>query len=174
MRVTGLLLFIPISLILAYGFHSAPLWVFAAAGLAIIPIADWIRRATNQLAGRTGPAIGGLVNVTFGSIAELTLALFVLSRGHTTVVRAQITGSLIGTSLLGLGLAIVAGAGTDVSFHGASDEPDILQSPELIAIVGMVFVVNSIAADGETTWFEGDLLVAVYVLLGIAFYFATP
>jgi Ca2+:H+ antiporter len=45
---------------------------------------------------------------------------------------------------------------------------------EIIAIVGMVFVVNSIAADGETTWFEGVLLVAVYALLAIAFYFATP
>jgi Ca2+:H+ antiporter len=52
------------------------------------------------------------VNVTFGSIAELILALFVLSRGHTTVVKEQITGSLICTSLLGLGIAIVAGGVT--------------------------------------------------------------
>ena len=100
MIIAGLLLFIPISLILAYGLYAAPLWIFASAGLAIIPVADWIRRATDQLAGRTGPSIGGLVNVTFGSIAELILALFVLSRGHTAVVKAQITGSLIGTSLL--------------------------------------------------------------------------
>ncbi|MDQ2899485.1 MAG: calcium/proton exchanger [Acidobacteriota bacterium] len=109
MIFAGLLLFIPISLALAYGFHAPPLWIFAAGGAAIIPLAEWIRRATDHLANRAGPAIGGLLNITFGSVAELTLALFVLAKGHPEVVKAQITGSLIGTSLLGLGIAIVVG-----------------------------------------------------------------
>jgi len=105
----GLLLFVPISLALAYRFHVAPLWIFAAGAAAIIPLAEWIRRATDQLANRAGPAIGGLLNITFGSVAELTLALFVLAKGHADIVKAQITGSLIGTSLLGLGIAILVG-----------------------------------------------------------------
>lgn len=109
MIFAALLLFIPISLILAYWLRVSPVWIFLSSGLAILPLAEWIRRATDQLANRAGPAIGGLLNITFGSVAELTLALFVLASGHTAVVKAQITGSIIGTSLLGLGVAILAG-----------------------------------------------------------------
>ena len=72
-------------------------------------LAAWIRRATEHVASRVGTAIGGLLNISFGSVAELTLAIFVLTSGKADVVRAQITGSIIGTSLFGLGLAIVVG-----------------------------------------------------------------
>lgn len=109
MIFAGLLLFVPISLALAFWFHASPLWIFATGAASIIPLAEWIRRATDQLANRAGPAVGGLLNITFGSIAELTLALFVLAEGHTEIVKAQITGSLIGTSLLGLGIAVIVG-----------------------------------------------------------------
>jgi len=101
---------VPISLALGYVFHASPLWVFATSVLAIVPLAEWIRRATDQMARRAGPTIGGLLNVTFGNVAELIIALFVLRAGHTEVVKAQITGSIVGNSLLGLGLGIVAGS----------------------------------------------------------------
>ena len=104
-----LLLFVPISVILAYGTHAPAPWRFLTAILGIVPLAEWIRRATEQLAHRAGSAIGGLLNVTFGNMAELIIAFFVLSAGGVDVVKAQITGSIIGNSLLGLGLAIVVG-----------------------------------------------------------------
>jgi Ca2+:H+ antiporter len=104
-----LLLFVPISLVLEYWLRAPPLWIFGSAAVAIIPLAEWIRRSTESLAGRAGPSIGGLLNITFGNVAELTLALFVLAKSDSSIVKAQITGSLICTSLLGLGLAIVAG-----------------------------------------------------------------
>ncbi len=104
-----LLLLIPVSLALAYWAPVSPLWVFITAGAAILPVANWMRKATEHLAKRTGPAIGGLVNVAFGSLAELILALFVLRSGNPEVVKAQIVGSIIGTSLAGLGIAIIAG-----------------------------------------------------------------
>ncbi len=104
-----LLLLIPLSVILEHVVHASPLWVFATAVLAIVPLAEWIRKSTEQLAERLGSAIGGLLNVTFGNVAELILALFVLYGGHAEVVKAQITGAIIGNSLLGLGLAIVVG-----------------------------------------------------------------
>jgi Ca2+:H+ antiporter len=104
-----LLLLIPVSLVLEYVVHASPLWVFATAVVAIVPLAEWIRKSTEQLSERLGSAIGGLLNVTFGNMAELILALFVLYEGHATVVKAQITGAIIGNSLLGLGLAIVVG-----------------------------------------------------------------
>ena len=109
MIFTWLLLLLPVSWAAAYWLSASPLAIFATSGLAIIPVADWMRRATEHLAERTGPSIGGLVNVAFGSVAELILALFVLSHGQADVVKAQITGSIIGTGLLGLGVAIIAG-----------------------------------------------------------------
>lgn len=105
-----LLLLVPLSLGLHYFTAVGPLWIFISAVVAIIPLAEWIRRATENLAARVGPAIGGLLNVTFGNAAELILALFVLAAGEQAVVKGQITGSIMGNSLLGLGLAIIAGS----------------------------------------------------------------
>jgi len=105
-----LLLFIPLSLILEHVVRAPAPWVFGAAIVGIIPLAEWIRRATEQLAATSGSAIGGLLNVSFGNAAELIIAFFVLRAGQGHVVKAQITGAIIGNSLLGLGLAIIAGS----------------------------------------------------------------
>jgi Ca2+:H+ antiporter len=104
-----MLVFLPISAALKYLVHSEPIWVFVTGAVAVAVLADWIRRATEHVAAHAGPAIGGLLTVSFGSIAELLLAFFVLSSNGASIVRAQIVGSIIGTSLLGLGLAILAG-----------------------------------------------------------------
>ncbi len=105
-----LLALLPVSWALESGFHASPVWVFIAAIGAIIPLAEWMRQATEQLAARLGSSIGGLLNVTFGNMTELILALFVLRAGHAEVAKAQITGSIIGNSLLGLGLAVLVGS----------------------------------------------------------------
>lgn len=112
MIVAWLLLFIPISLVLAYWVHASPVWIFACGAVAIFALADWIRRATDSLANRAGSSIGGLVNISFASTAELILALFVLATGNTYVVKAEITGSVIASSLLALGLAVLVGGWT--------------------------------------------------------------
>ena len=106
----GLLLVVPVAPVLAWLIGAPPILVFAAGALAIGVLADWVRRGTEQMAEHVGQAVGGLLNVSFGSLAEVILALFVLARGDAGVVRAQITGSIIGTSLFGLGLAIVVGS----------------------------------------------------------------
>src|SRR3954451_23381730 len=109
MIVNLLLLLVPISVLLEYVLHASPVWVFLVGILAIIPLAEGIRRATEHLAVRAGSAIGGPVNATLGNGAELIIALFILATGAPDVVKAQITGSIIGNALLGLGLAIVVG-----------------------------------------------------------------
>jgi Ca2+:H+ antiporter len=106
---TYLLAVVPIPIILKYAVHAGAPWIFVTATLAIVPCAEWIRRATEHLARSAGSAIGGLVNVTLGNSSELILALFVLGAGHGDVVKGQITGALIGNSLFGLGLAVVVG-----------------------------------------------------------------
>jgi Ca2+:H+ antiporter len=108
----ALLLFVPLSLALRYIFDAPAGWAFLTGAAAIVVLADWLRRATDQLAERTGSTIGGLLNISFGNSAELILALFVLSRSHARIVQAQITGSIIGTTLLFLGIsALVGGLG---------------------------------------------------------------
>jgi Ca2+:H+ antiporter len=105
----ALLAFLPVAAGLEYFVHSNPVWVFVTGAIAVAALADWVRRATEQIAARSGPAIGGLVTISFGNIAELFLAFFVLTSSDAEVVRAQIVGSLLGTSLFGLGLAAFAG-----------------------------------------------------------------
>jgi Ca2+:H+ antiporter len=104
-----LLAFLPVAAVLHYVVHVGPVWVFVTGSVAVAVLADWVRRATDQVALHAGPAIGGLLSVSFGSLAELILAFFVLIQSGPAIVRAQITGSIIGTTLFGLGLAMLAG-----------------------------------------------------------------
>jgi Ca2+:H+ antiporter len=103
-----LLLFVPITLV-AEAYHAPDTWVFGTAAAAIVPLAALMGRATEHLAGRMGSGIGGLLNATFGNAAELIIALMALRAGLYDVVKASITGSIIGNILLVLGLAVLAG-----------------------------------------------------------------
>src|SRR3982751_2499671 len=89
--------------------HFDGLWVFVAACVAIIPLAGLMGRATENLAEALGPSVGGLLNATFGNAAELIIALYALRDGKTALVKASITGSILGNILLVLGAAIVVG-----------------------------------------------------------------
>ena len=118
----ALLLFVPLSLVLRYIADAPAGWVFLTSAAAITVLADWLRRATEKLARRAGSTIGSLLNVSFGNAAELMLALFILRQANIRVVQAQITGSIIGTTLLFLGIsALVGGIGrTRQTFNQAS------------------------------------------------------
>jgi Ca2+:H+ antiporter len=112
--------------------------VFLTAILAIIPLAEWVRRSTEHVAARAGSTIGGLLNVSFGNAPELILALFVLRGGHVSVVKAQITGSLIGNSLLGLGLAIVAGSFGRERQHFNRERAGLLSSLLILVTIALL------------------------------------
>jgi len=103
-----LLVFIPIGLVLEF-IHASPVWIFVASALAIVPLAGQMGTATEHLAERTGPGLGGFLNATFGNAAELIIALMALHKGLHDVVKASITGSIIGNVLLVLGLSILCG-----------------------------------------------------------------
>src|SRR4029453_19409878 len=85
------------------------LWLLPAPGPAIHPPAGLMGRATEHLAEHTGEGVGGLLNATFGNAAELIIALAALRQGLFTVVKASLTGSIIGNILLVLGLSFLAG-----------------------------------------------------------------
>jgi Ca2+:H+ antiporter len=84
-------------------------WTFITAALSLVPLAGLIGLGTEQLAHRSGPAFGGFLNATFGNAAELIIALVALGEGHVALVKASITGSIVGNLLLVLGLSFFIG-----------------------------------------------------------------
>lgn len=102
------LVFIPIAIGLEL-LHASPAFVFISSCLAIIPLAAWMGKSTESLASHVGTGLGALLNATFGNAAELIIALIALSNGLADVVKASITGSIIGNALLVLGFSIFVG-----------------------------------------------------------------
>src|SRR5881392_770664 len=100
--------FIPIAIVLDVAGASATA-VFFSSALGVIPTAALMGRATEELAARSGPGIGGLLNVTFGNAPELIIALFALGQGLHEVVKASLIGSILGNILLVLGAATLVG-----------------------------------------------------------------
>ena len=105
-----LLIFVPV----AFAVRYVPGWrndtmLFVVSALAIIPLAGWMGQATEQLAHRMGEGVGGLLNASFGNAAELIIALIALHAGKIEVVKASITGSIIGNLLLVFGFSAFAG-----------------------------------------------------------------
>jgi Ca2+:H+ antiporter len=106
--MTILLIFIPVATLLRV-IHADPEWIFATSGFAIIPLAGLMGKATEHLAEHVGAGWGGLLNATFGNAAELIIGLIALQAGLIDVVKASITGSIIGNALLVLGASVVVG-----------------------------------------------------------------
>ena len=166
-----LLIFVPVSLVLRYFLHVSPLWVFGTAAIAIIPLAVWIQRATEQISYQSGPSIGGLLNVSFGNAAELILALFVLAAGKPDVVKGQITGSIIGNSLLGLGLATLVGTWGRRELRFNRDRAGLLSTLLILSLIGLLipaifdFTERDIARAANADMLDEYLSLAVSIVL---------
>lgn len=104
-----LLVFVPLALGLNFFTTNQQTYIFITACLAIIPLAGWMGKATEHLAEKTGDGVGGLLNATFGNAAELIIAIVALSKGMHEIVKASLTGSIIGNILLVLGLSFFCG-----------------------------------------------------------------
>ena len=171
MWLNVLLLFVPISLLLGYLLGADPIWVFLTSIFAIVPLAEWIRRATEQMAHIAGPTVGSLLNVTFGNVAELILGIFVLIAGHAGVVKAQITGSIIGNGLLGLGLAIVAGSIGRRQQRFNREHAGLLSSLLILSVIGLLvpalfdYTESGLVAPHEVTHLDENLSLGVSVVL---------
>src|SRR6476620_9414941 len=100
--------FIPIAIVLELTHASASI-IFVTSALGVIPTAALMGRATEELAARSGPGIGGFLNVTFGNAPELIIAFFALNEGLQEVVKASLIGSILGNILLVMGAAMLVG-----------------------------------------------------------------
>jgi Ca2+:H+ antiporter len=103
-----LLVFVPVTIYLGLT-HASPTWIFVAACLAILPLAGLMGEATEHVTHHTGPGLGGLLNASFGNAAELIIGFIALRAGETEIVKASLTGSIIGNILMVLGLAMLLG-----------------------------------------------------------------
>src|SRR5712691_1707028 len=112
--------------------------VFAVAGIAIVPLAWFLGLATEELGKHAGPGVGGLLNATFGNATELIIAIFALSRGLTEVVKASLTGSIVGNLLLVLGLSMLAGGARYKTQHFSREASGIQITMLVVAVIGLV------------------------------------
>src|SRR4051812_25939311 len=171
-----LLLFVPVAIALRFWpAISNPTALFICSAIAIIPVASWIGRATEALATRMGEGAGALLNATFGNAAELIIAGIALSRGLTNVVKASITGSIIGNILLVLGLSVLAG-GTRFSeqrFNRTAARTSVI-SLSLAAIALIIPTVFHLAAAATPTGWsqatEHRLSLALAVVLFLTYF----
>ncbi|HEX9988498.1 MAG TPA: calcium/proton exchanger [Chloroflexia bacterium] len=165
--IYALLLFIPIAFVVEF-LHLDKVWLFVVSGAAIIPLAKILGTATEELALRVGSGIGGLLNATFGNAVEMIIAFFALQAGLYDVVKASITGSIIGNVLFVLGLAIyLGGLGRDKqtfnrTASGASASQLILATTGLV--IPAAFALTTPATQ-LTTFLKEEVSIGVALLL---------
>src|SRR5262245_40569612 len=107
--IYGELLFVPIALVAEFVLELERVVVFILAAIGIIPLAHFVWEATEELAVHTGPKLGVLLNATLGNAAELIITIFAIKEGLLDLVRASITGSIMGNLLLVLGFSLLLG-----------------------------------------------------------------
>ncbi|MDQ6765716.1 MAG: calcium/proton exchanger [Verrucomicrobiota bacterium] len=170
-----LLVFVPIAVVLRLLPNASPTALFICSALGIIPLAGWIGHATEALATRVGEGLGGLLNATFGNAAELIIASIALSRGLTSVVKASITGSIIGNILLVLGLAIVAGGSRykEQTFNRSGARTTIISLS--LAAIGLIIptVFHYTASNSPAGWspvLEQHLSLSIAVVLLLTYF----
>jgi len=178
-----MLIFVPIAF-LAEWFFPNPLLVFALSCIALIPLAGLLGEATEELAIHVGPKVGGLLNATLGNAAELIITIVALREGKIELVKASITGSILGNLLLILGLSLLLGG----LRHGIQtfdrNLTGVAATMMMLSVVGMMIptlfellreVQSGKSVDGESNWLEGVQLLAVYLITGLGFFFVvTP
>lgn len=123
----------------ASGTHQAPLLVFLLACCAVVPLAGFMGDATEHLAARTGPTVGGLLNATFGNAAELIIGLVALNAGLIPLVKFSIIGSILGNLLLIMGLSLVAGGLRATELRFSRTAAGMSAGMLAAAVVGLVF-----------------------------------
>jgi Ca2+:H+ antiporter len=167
----GTLIASALAIALDFGLHADSTVVFVVSAVAILGLAWVVGLSTERLGSLTGPRVGGILNATFGNIAELIIAFFALQAGLIEVVKASLTGSIIGNLLLVLGASILVGGlrhGTQTfSQRIASSNASLL----VLAVIGLfvpaVFAFTTREpTQGSLT--EESVLVAIALIAGYA------
>jgi Ca2+:H+ antiporter len=170
-KLEWLLVFVPIAVVLEV-IHAPALAIFAVAGLAILPLAGMIGTATEELAARSGPQVGGLLNATFGNVTEMIISFFLILEGQIEVVKASLAGAIIGNVLLVLGLAFLLG-GWSRSEQTFNIKTAGLHSASLVIAVVALLMPALFSFTPEATFFRTESVsVGVSIVLMILYIFS--
>jgi Ca2+:H+ antiporter len=159
-----LFVFMPVTLLLTYAGNVPSPWTFFSAALAIVPAAALIVQATERIAVRTGDAVGGLLNATFGNAPELIIAFVALKAGNHELVRASIAGAILANLLLAVGISFMLGG---LRHHTQHYNPNALR----VYSTMMLLSVFSLAVPSAFSRFFSDAAIRREQLLnnGLAF-----
>jgi Ca2+:H+ antiporter len=165
MSLNWLLVFLPIALGLNW-FGANPILVFSASALSIMPLAELMGRATESLSRTLGESIGGLLNASLNNAPEIIIAGFALHQGLAEIVKASLTGSIVGNLLFGLGLAMFAGG---ARHRRQSFDPNVAQlNGALLTLAEFGLIIPavfrfSVASDREISREIAAILFLVYL-----------
>jgi Ca2+:H+ antiporter len=181
-----LLVFTPITIVLEF-IHADHVVIFVIASVALIPLAKLIGDSTEHLSLHYGPTLGSLLNVTFGNAAEIIIAIVAINAGLIDLVKASITGAILGNILLIFGLSIMVGGFRYKEQYFSQENIGLQSSMLFLAIIGLAvptILANTLNVDGTNASIENQLniqimsdilaflLLAVYIG-GIIFTFFT-
>ena len=159
-----LLLAIPASVLLQVQ-HAPPLAIFITACLGVLPLAGYMGEATEHLAAKTGPTLGGFLNASFGNAAELIIAVVALQAGLVELVKASITGSILGNLLLILGLSLLAGGTRQPVLRFNRTAAGMSAAMLALAVVGLCFPALFHALHPEEAYRAAELRLSEVVAL---------
>lgn len=167
-KLEWLLVFVPIAIVLEL-VHGDPLAIFFTSAIAILPLAGLIGHATEDLAARTGSQIGGLLNATFGNMTEMIIAFFLILEGQLEVVKASITGSIIGNVLLVLGLAFLVGGWNRPEQQFNRTSAGLHSASLVIAVVGLLMPALFALTPEATSFRTEAVSIGVSVILLVTY-----
>ncbi len=176
-----LLIFTPIAVGLEFA-HADDLVLFVISAIALIPLAKMIGDSTEHLSTHYGPTVGSLLNVTFGNAAEIIISLVAINAGLLDLVKASITGSIIGNILLIFGLSVIAGGFRHKELSFSRENIGMQSSMLFLAIIGLAIptiLATTILSTSETqvqVQILSDALAVILLIvyiLGIMFTFIT-
>jgi Ca2+:H+ antiporter len=148
------------------------LLIFVVSAGAILPLAGLIGRSTEQLALHTGPRIGGLVNATFGNVTELIIAIFLILDDEVEIVKASLTGSILGNLLLVLGLSFLVGGLKHEEQTYNARSAQIHATSLVLAVTGLLMPALFALGSGTETFLEREVVSATVAAVLIALYAA--
>lgn len=168
-RLSWLLVLVPVSLIGELALHQEMMVFLTAAG-AILPLAGLIGRATEELAIHAGPRVGGLLNATFGNVTELIIAIFLILDGELDVVKASLTGSILGNLLLVLGLSFLVGGLRHQEQSFNAQAASVHSTSLVLAVIGLLMPALFVLTTGEHSFVEQEVVSGAVAAVLIALY----
>jgi Ca2+:H+ antiporter len=166
-----LLVLVPVSIVLELAGGNELLIFLTSAG-AILPLAGLIGRSTEQLALHTGPRVGGLINATFGNVTELVIAFFLIMDDKTEIVKASLTGSIIGNLLLVLGLSFLVGGIKHEEQTYNARAASVHATSLVLAVTGLLMPALFVHGSGHETFAQREVVSATVAVVLMALYAA--